>query len=45
MLGVLVFGLALTPVFYAAVGRAVERWSSRADAVVPPLETAVVEGQ
>ena len=45
MLGVTVFGLFLTPVFYVVVGRLVARWTGwrqRATSAVPV--TAVVEG-
>jgi multidrug efflux pump len=40
MLGVLVFGLALTPVFYTLVGRVVERWSQRSETTAAPLASA-----
>jgi multidrug efflux pump len=40
MLGVLVFGLALTPVFYTLVGRVVERWSQRTQTTSAPLSAA-----
>jgi multidrug efflux pump len=45
MLGVTVFGLFLTPVFYVVVGRLVERFSRRR-AGHPAVQTAaMVEGQ
>jgi Cu/Ag efflux pump CusA len=46
MLGVTVFGLFFTPVFYVSVGRFVERVSRRRGAFsdVPPA-AAAVEGQ
>jgi multidrug efflux pump len=44
MLGVTVFGLALTPVFYDAVGRSVARLSRRRAAPAAALTPAHVEG-
>jgi multidrug efflux pump len=44
MLGVTVFGLALTPVFYVVIGNLVERFSRREVEPAAPLAGAAVEG-
>jgi multidrug efflux pump subunit AcrB len=44
MLGVTVFGLALTPVFYVVIGNLVERVSRREVEPAAPLTDAAVEG-
>ncbi len=46
MLGVTVFGLLMTPVFYASVGSLVERMSRRSRGLShPPLQAATEEGR
>ena len=46
MLGVTVFGLFFTPVFYVSIARVVERFSRRrGESTAAPPAAAVVEGQ
>jgi multidrug efflux pump subunit AcrB len=45
MLGVTLFGLFLTPVFYTVVGRIVARLTERRAVISAPPRAATVEGQ
>jgi hypothetical protein len=44
MLGVTLFGLFLTPIFYVVVQGAAERLSRRSSAAVAPAVSAAAEG-
>ena len=45
MLGVTVFGLFLTPVFYVSIARVAERFSRRPDPLALPAEPVAAEGR